>query len=474
MRIGGVSYVIRPDYRQRFLLPPDLDDWVSRDHPVRFVRDFVLSLDLDELSFKQPSGDEGRPAYAAELLLSIWLFGWMERVRSSRSLEKACRRDVAFLWLTGNLHPDHNTIWRFFKDNRSALRKLFKKVVQVAVKAGLVGFALHALDGTKIAAASSMDTTLHRKNLEKKLKKIDALIEKQLKEVEAAQAAENESYAMPEAMQNVEERRKKIQESLRQLDEHDTNHVHPRETEARVMKTRTHRTLGYNAQAVVDEKSDLIVAVDVVSDQADSNLLTAMLSTTEETAGRIADETVADKGYHNGTEIARAETRNQPVIVAIPDEAEVKGEYRKSRFRYDCEQDGYVCPRGELLTLQGRTTPTKKRPQLLMIYRCYNRDCPERGQCTKDAKGRTIKRSPFDDAVARQREKQAAPEKQDLLRRRKAIVEHIFGIQKQHDGFRRFTMRGREKALTQYALLASAMNLRKLLPHWLAGELVWG
>src|SRR5678815_3601638 len=163
-RSAAVSHVIRADHRQRFLLPPDLDEWVSADHPARFVRDLVESFDLQALGFRMPDGgEEGRPHYAPEMLLAVWLYGWMEHIRSSRRLEKACRRDLPFVWLTGNHHPDHNTLSRFFRDNKRALRAVFKQTVRVAVKADLIGFALHALDGTKVKAASSIDTATHRK-----------------------------------------------------------------------------------------------------------------------------------------------------------------------------------------------------------------------------------------------------------------------------------------------------------------------
>ena len=113
--------MLRPNYAQRFLLPPALDDWVPTTHPVRFVSTFVDSLDLAEVGMEQEVADEGRPPYAADLLLKVWLFGYMERIRSTRALEKACLERMPFLWLTGNLHPDHNTLWRFFKRHHEAL-----------------------------------------------------------------------------------------------------------------------------------------------------------------------------------------------------------------------------------------------------------------------------------------------------------------------------------------------------------------
>jgi len=198
-----VSHVIRADRRQRVLILPDVDQWIAPEHPARFVYDLVESLDLAALNFRLPEGgEEGRPHYAPEMLLAVWLYGWMERIRSSRRLEKACLRDLAFLWLTGNHHPDHNTLWRFFRDNKRAMRALFKQTVQIAAKANLVGFALHALDGTKIKAASSIDTALHRKTLEEHLKKLDGIVDASIAATEAAEQEEDASFAMPAEMRD--------------------------------------------------------------------------------------------------------------------------------------------------------------------------------------------------------------------------------------------------------------------------------
>ena len=131
-RQRDVSRVLRPDYTQRFLLPPALDEWVPANHPVRFVRDFVDALNLAELGIPEPVADEGRPPYGPDVLLKVWLFGYMERIRSTRALEKACLQVMPFLWLTGNLHPDHNTLWRFFNLHRQALPKVFKRLVKSA------------------------------------------------------------------------------------------------------------------------------------------------------------------------------------------------------------------------------------------------------------------------------------------------------------------------------------------------------
>ena len=265
-----VSREIRPDYNQLLLLPPSIDEWVPKEHPVRIVRDLVDALDLSELGLKTfAAGEVGRPHYAPDLLLKVWLFGWMERIRSSRALERACMRDLAFVWLTGNLHPDHNTLWRFFRDNKEAFRKLFKLIVKFAVKAELVGFALHAIDGTKLAAASSMETAQHRKVLEERLKKLDSIVNESIAATEAAEQLEQGSYALPESLRDAKERKAKVVELLAELDAAETNHRHHQDPNARVMKSRQGRILGFNAQAVADEASDLILAADVSGDETD-------------------------------------------------------------------------------------------------------------------------------------------------------------------------------------------------------------
>lgn len=373
-----MSHAIWADRRQMFLLPPSLDDWVAAGHPARFVADLVASLDLKALGFRSAkSGEDGRPHYATELLLSVWLYGWMERVRSSRGLEKACHRDVAFLWLTGNEHPDHNTLWRFFNENRPALRKLFKRVVQVAAKAGLTGFALHALDGTKIRAASSMETAIHRKALEEQLKKLDAIVEKQMEEVDAGEKQPEPDWRMPSTLEEREARRKSILEALAQLDAEETNHLHPSETDARVMRTRGGRpTLAFNAQAVVDHDSDLIVAVDVSGDETDHPQLVPMVQNVLDTLGQVAEHTVADAGYASGEQFEEAERRHLPVLVNVQQESSGKGAYAKSRFAYDAERDVYLCPRGETLPYQKIQNPSTGKPVAMRVYRCHNAACP--------------------------------------------------------------------------------------------------
>ncbi len=523
-------------------MPPALEDWVPADHPVRFVRDFVDALDLRQLGIEESAGDEGRPAYAPDLLLKIWLFGYMERIRSTRGLEKACLQVMPFLWLTGDMHPDHNTLSRFFQKHRAALPKLFKQLVQTAANAELVGFALHALDGTKIGAVSSTDEALHRKGLQEKLKRIDEFITAHMKEVTTrADDEKGAGYAMPGAMANADARQAKIRALLEQriedreetesrertseaqarpddepardeeppranaaaratppaapadpvlheaqilkaeikdnlgkLDAADVNHLHQNEPDARMMKGRggTH-ALGYNAQIVVDHESDLIVACAVVNEQTDLTQLVPMLDRVHETFGKVADQTDADTGYANSDHLRSAEESEWAVLVSLRDEPETKGEYSKAYFHYDTVDNVYVCPRGERLLQIGSNKSHTTTKHADAIYRCKNTTCPVRSKCTTDPLGRKIRRQHGEDARERQAQKQEDPRMRLLLGLRKEIVEHLFGIVKTIDGFRRFTVRGLEKAEAQWALICIAVNLRKLSAKatWKAGRL---
>lgn len=430
-------------------------------HPVRFVAELVEELNLAALGFRVSPGEEGRPHFAPELLLGVWLYGWMERIRSTRALEKAVHTQIAFLWLTGLEKPDHVTLWRFFRDNRAALRKLFKLTVKAAAKAGLVGFALHALDGTKLAAACSTETAEHRKALEEELKKLDGIVDATMADVEKIEESVQPEWGIPEKLRDAHSRRAEIRSALAMLDEADANHLHPKEPEARLVKTREGIKLGYNAQIVVDHDSDLVVAADVVTDATDHAQLVPMIKEVVDVLGQPAAETVADKGYWSGAQLEETERLRLPVLV--PAQAEgAKGAYAKSNFRFDAERDVYICPRGVELPLEAVNNATTGKPAL-RVYRCHDATCPVRAKCTTSKEARRIKRHCHEDALARQANKLGTAENRILWSLRKEIVEHVFGIVKAIDGFRRFTVRGLAGAKTQWSLACLALNLRKLV-----------
>jgi transposase len=465
-----MSYEIRANYSQSWLLPPSLDDLLAEDHPARFIREFVDALDLKQLGFKMRKGEEGRPNYAADLLLKVWLYGYLERVRSSRRLEKACRCDMALMWLTGINYPDHNSLWRFWNDNRKPMKEVFRQTIRVAAKADLIGMVLHAVDGTKITARASTDKMWGRKVLEKKLARLDKSIMEMTAEVERSEKQEGGEYKLPEELVGKQKLKGVIREKLAELEKEGREHMHPGERDAAVMKNQEGTRLGFNSQAVVDEKSGLIVAADVTNEGNDKRQLVPMLERVKEEFGKVAEETVADSGYWSGEQLAQAEEAGLPVLVNLDEikaERELAGPYGSSNFTYNKESDCYVCPKGEVLTYERTRQANGGR-----VYRCHScKACPVRGECSKDRAGRSVERSPHIEARLRQEEKHKDEDKRKLLRLRMKTVEPVFAVIKERLGFRRYTFGGLTKVRPQWWFLCSLVNLTRMYPLWRAGEL---
>ncbi len=463
-----MSRQIRADYAQIEMMPPCLEDWVGVDHPTRFLREFVDASDLAGLGFGERESAEGAPSYAPDLLLKVWLYGYLKRIRSTRRLEEACREHVSLVWLTGRHAPDHNTLWRFFRENREALRRVFRAGVRVAAEQGLVGMICHAVDGTKIPAVASPRTAEHREDLGRTLARIEASILEMEATVEKAEEEEAGEYQLPEHLQEAKELREAIRASLRRMEEVGREHLHPGEPEARLMPCAGRKEPAYNAQAVVDAKAGIIVAEEAVNAESDNQMLVPMLEETKANLGAVAEETVADGGYSSATQLDQAQARGYEVIVApgVETGGPHQGEYASANFQYDAEGDEVICPRGERLKFEAMHNKGRQRP-LVRRYRCQSfGECPVRELCSRNRNGRLIEVSPQHAAVMRQRAKRRDPVKQALLRRRKVIVEPVFGHLKQGEGFRRWTVRGLENVRTQWALVCTAYNLKKLLKAW--------
>ena len=468
-----MTHEIRANYDQIDLLPQSLEDWVPRDHPARFIREFVDALDLGELGFRERESEEGRPSYAADLLLKVWLYGYLARIRGTRELERACREHLSLVWLTGRHAPDHNTLWRFWRDNRGALREVFRAGVKVAAAQGLIGMVCHAVDGTKIRAAASRRTVEHRKELEKVLRRVEASIAEMEAAVEAAEQEETGEYRLPEGLQEAGKLRQAIRESLGKMQEAKREHLHPQEPEARLMPCEGRQDPAYNAQAVVDAQAGIIVAETTVNAESDNAMLVPMLEEVEANVGEVAKETVADGGYCSARQLGEAQARGYEVLVApgVETGGPKRGAYDSAKFEYEGERDEVICPQGKRLKFEGRRN---KGPQRAAVrsYRCHHyQQCPVRALCSRRRDGRRVEVSPQRGAVMRQREKRRDPAQQALLRQRKAIVEPVFATIKQTMGFRRWTVRGLENVRTQWALLCAAFNLKKMYKHWAAGQL---
>ena len=462
-----MSHEIFADHSQVFLLPPSLEDWVPADHVVRFLRDFVKELDLQDLGFAVGAEEMGRPKYSSELLLSAWLYGYMEKLRSSRKLEHACRTHLPLIWLLGMHYPDHNSLWRFYHGNREAIRNVFRHSVLVAKQLGLLGMLVHALDGTKIAVASASKHALHRSTLEALLAAADEAIET-MESALTTEAVDDElGQALPEQLREAGERRAAIQAALAVLDEKGQKHAMPQEPDARMMQQGDGTVWAYNAQAVVDKAHGIVVAEMVTNDAADYGQLTPMLDAVEANVGQTAQYTLADAGYRSTKQELHAHERGRTVL--MPEhgrEADNGGLYLKSEFIYDAGNDTYTCPQGKALVYT-HTLPSVGNRAPARVYRCKQcKHCPVRPHCTRARHGRTIRRDQHEAFREQQRALRSQPAMRALLAQRKAIVEHLFGHIKENVGLRRWTARGLNNVRTQWSLLCLAVNLNKIYRVW--------
>jgi len=463
-----MSRDISADYDTQLLFPPCIEDWVSKDHPARFIREIVDILDLRGLGFKHHDSLEGTNGYAPDLMLKVWLYGYFKGIRSTRELEEACREHMSLVWLTGNHAPDHNTLWRFFAENEDAIRGVFNQVARVAYDAGLLGMALHAVDGTKIKSKCSSDGALRRGDVERMLRELGESVDEMMRAVRVNEERERWDYRLPSELCEREALRERLCEALRGMDEIDRDHIHPCEPEARMMNCGGKVELGYNGQVVVDDDSGMIAAQDVVNEENDVHQLTPMIGRVEENIGASADETLADAGYCSSDELAEAEEKKYSVLVNVNLESD--GEFHWTKFTYDEVGDCVICPLGNRLEFS-HVDYSEKQPRRTFVCRCH-RECPRRWDCSKSKRvGRRIRLLPNQMALLRNRQRLMKPANAELMRKRKAI-EKVFGTIKECMGFRRWTFRGLKGARTQWAFICTAFNLKKMYTNWVMGRLI--
>ena len=458
------------------MLPPSLDDMLAAEHPARFAAAFVDGLsrrEWREMGVEVDGGWMGAPSYHPRALLGVWIYGFMTGVRSSRKLEAACREQIPFLWLSGRQCPDHNTLWRFYKGNRLEMRKLLKRTVKTAVNLDLVELAVQAVDGSKVWANASGDRTLDRAGLKRLLERVDQAIEDleaQNEEGEGAGAAR-----MPRELSEQKELRERVRRAMREVEDDEARQVNLTDEDARLMKGRG-RIIGpaYNVQVVVSPTESergvrgmMITAAEVTDDPNDAFQLAPMVEAAEEATGVQAEVTLADAGYHSGSNLAESEARGWRVVMPESQQRALTRPYHKDRFIYDAESDSYLCPQGERLRFT-RMKVTRGTP--MRLYRAGGRvcrACPAFGLCTTDGRhGRALEVGPNEGALRRHRELMLTDGARERYRRRMGLVEPAFGIIKERMAARRFLLRGLRNVAAEWSLLAVAFNLRTLWRAW--------
>jgi transposase/IS5 family transposase len=451
---------------QLLLLPEAIDDYVGCDNPVRFIDAFVDGLDLAAVGFTRVAPKAtGRPGYAPGDLLKLYIYGYLNRVRSSRRLEAECHRNIELIWLLGGLKPDFKTIADFRSGNRAAFRSVFREFIVLCRRLDLFGRELLAVDGTRIKAVNNKDRNFTKGSLTKFIAAADERLDDYLRRLDAGdiEEASKSGSRVKNLTEKIEALRKKRgeYEALRKrLERSGESQISLSDPDSRAMAAHTKVGVGYNVQIAVDAKHKMIVEQAVTNDVLDMGLL----QQTAEPARQILEvktiDVVADKGYFKSEDIEACEKAGLTPHVSRPQRGPAVrgGFFRKDEFRYDAERDAYICPAEQTLTpiRNGRLRDLKKtdygNPKAC-------RDCPLRARCTNDI--RSVSRLENEDALDRMAERVAA--RSDLLDRRREIVEHPFGSIKQWMNQGAFLMRGLEKVRAEFSLTALVYNLRRAL-----------
>jgi transposase/IS5 family transposase len=455
------------DRSQLLLLPEAVDDYVAADNAVRFVEAFVDGLDLAALGFigTVPKAT-GRPGYAPADLLKLYIYGYLNRTRSSRRLEAETHRNIEVIWLLRHLTPDFKTIADFRRINHKAFRPVFRQFVLLCRELDLFGKELLAVDGTRIKAVNNKDRNFTRASLKEFIRLADAKLDDYLQRLDHADTAETGTSGsrvenLAEKIAAVRGRRERCQEMLAELDRTGESQISLTDPDSRAMAAHTRVAVGYNAQIAVDTKHKLIVEQQVTNQVLDMGLLTETAEPAKEILGVETIDVVADKGYFKIEDIEACEKAGMAPYVPRPQRGPSvrAGLFRKDEFKYDPETDSFTCPAGQRLTPYSSSALRQLR-KINYANRKACRDCPLRARCT-DNQFRTVSRLENEAVLDRMQERLA--KRPEVLNQRRETVEHPFGSIKQWMNQGAFLMRGLEKVRGEFSLTALAYNLRRVL-----------
>jgi len=443
-----------------------LNERVAENNEVRLIDLFVDSLNLGDFGFKNNFIDNGRPAYHPSDLLKLYLYGYLNRIRSSRQLEKECTRNLEVMWLMRGLVPDHNTIANFRKDNPQAIKKVFRSSVQLAMHFELIGGKLLAGDSTKLRAQNSKKNNFNEKKIERHIAYIDAKLEEYASILAREDGDKNNQDKLRDKIEKHQQRKAEYEDMREVLKKTECVQISTSDPDSRQMITRNNITeVAYNVQATVDEKHNIPVDFKVTN-QNDSKAMGGMIRRAK-TILKSNDFTLLyDKGYHTGTEFDYAHKHGIEVIVAAPDVASHAPDiaFDVEHFNYNKERDEYTCPQGQILTSTGKWYIKKhgKTTNRIKHYKTKEcKKCSAFASCTKNKDGRLIERTEHMDLI--DANKKRLLENMATYRKRQAIVEHPFGIiKRQWDFYYIMTKKSIKHASADVGFIFTAFNLRRI------------
>jgi transposase len=457
------------DRSQSTLFPECLEDWVGEESPVRVIDVFVDELDLSELGFSRAAPKEtGRPSYHPAVLLKLYVYGYLNRVQSSRRLEREAGRNVEVMWLTGRLAPDHKTIADFRKDNGPAIRQVCARFIELCRRLGLLAKASVAIDGSKFKAVNNRDRNFTAAKMKRRMAQIEESVARYLHQLDSADRQEP-SPALTTKTTRLREKIARLRQEMERLAALEARmreapdlQVSLTDPDSRSMATsgRGSGVVGYNVQAAVDTRHHLIVAHDVINVGSDRSQLARMAKQAKATLQAESLEVVADRGYFNSGEILACAEADITVTLPKPmtSNNRVRGRFVKADFRYVAAEDVYICPAGERLTY--RYTNEENGLTLRRYWTTACLDCAIKQRCTTGRERRVARWEHEHLLEEVQRRLDEHPEK---MRQRRETVEHPFGTIKARMGATHFLMKRLPNVATEMSLHVLAYNLTRVI-----------
>ena len=461
-----MKFINGTNRQQLPLFASSIDEAIGQDNEIRLIDLFVDSLKLTDFGFALDFVENGRPAYHPSDLLKLYIYGYLNRMRSSRTLEKECGRNIELMWLLKGLAPDHNTISNFRKDNPKAIRRVFRATVQMAAHFDLIGGTLVAGDSTKLRAQNSKKNNFNQGKIERHIAYIDARLEEYNKALAQEDGDVEEKKDIEKKIKKHTVQKQKYIGYQKTIDTTGVTQISTSDPDSRQIMTRNNISeVAYNVQTTVDALNNIPIDFKVTN-QNDSKAMGGMLRRAKTILGNGGFTAIYDKGYHTGSEFEYAKRLGIDVLVAIPAVSSRAPDpaFDVEHFVYDKASDSYTCPAGEVLATNGSWYNKQNGKSITQMKHYKTRACKGCGffsQCTKNAKGRLIERSEHADVIYEN--KVRIQDNYETYRRRQAIVEHPYGvIKRQWDFYYVMTKKTIKHASGDVGLIFTAYNLRRV------------
>ena len=464
-----MGYIEGEDRNQIILFPESIDEYVSDNNSIRIIDEYIKQLDLKSLHFKRAATPfMGRPPYHPKDMLKLYLYGYLNRIRSSRRLEQEAIRNLEVIWLIRKLKPDFKTIADFRKDNKQALKKVFRDFTKLCDEWELFGKELVAIDGSKFRACNSKKNNYNPKKLERHLRYLDEKIEGYLQELDDHDRIESpdrqpDAREITERIQQLKDRKEKYQQYMRKLKQSGENEISTTDPDSRLMVNNNHVEVSYNVQTTVDAKHKLIADFKVTQKPNDLGQLAPMALRAKRLFGNKTFEVLADKGYYQAKDLEKCSEKGITLYVTKQTHANTTKDqaFYSDQFKYDKTKNTYLCPAGKELHYHR----IRKKDGKIIGYEYRNfdacKDCKFKARCTKAQKGRSIFRHVKQDLLDRIDAQTKKNFKKYKLRQ--MIVEHPFGTIKRGWGAYYFLTRRKVSVSAEISLSFLAYNLKRVI-----------